>query len=350
MSIIYGTLERLETDNLTPSYNQENADSSLLAVESRGFLVKTLAAAVMVVLTGTSLMLWRQSVESGGPRDLSTSVDVNESLASGKPHFLLSPASMGEQSTLPLEPTGPDSETPAAQGAVPSVPTLMDAVLAMDKQPIAEKDGPLELDATEEPVFAAAERVDTVSAPVAKAEPVQAVPEENDQTPSREAAQTVEVAEVIDQARIALSRGRYQQALSTLETLGPAPENRADIWLIKGSAQLGIGQLDQAENSFATAQTLAPDNAQIAVQQAILRQERGDHVTALQILKGAAIRHPNVPEIFLNQGYSQQALGAVSDARRSFREYLNMTEGRSMFLQQRSVVKEWLAQVSSFRQ
>jgi tetratricopeptide (TPR) repeat protein len=124
------------------------------------------------------------------------------------------------------------------------------------------------------------------------------------------------------------------------------PERRADYWLVKGSAHLGLGQLDLAEKAFAAAQPLAPDNAQIAVQRAIIQQENGDHASALQILEDAATRHPDVPEIFLNQGYSQQALGAVRDARRSFRIFLKISEGRSLYGEQRKAVKQWLAQFS----
>jgi hypothetical protein len=62
-----------------------------------------------------------------------------------------------------------------------------------------------------------------------------------------------------------------------------------------------------------------------------------------------AIRHPDVPEIYLNQGYSEYALGAVRDAERSFRAFLKLTESRSLYVQQRQVVTEWLAQVSSLQ-
>ena len=146
---------------------------------------------------------------------------------------------------------------------------------------------------------------------------------------------------------MALSRGDYQRALFSLEKLDPIPEDRSDFWLIKGSAHLGAGQLDPAGAAFAAAHALAPHNTQIAVQQAILKQEQGDHAGALQILDQAAARHPDVPEIYLNQGYSQLALGAVRDAKGSFRTFLQITEGRSLYSQQRIAVIEWLAQAST---
>ena len=162
-----------------------------------------------------------------------------------------------------------------------------------------------------------------------------------------DAPETNTVDGVIEQAGDALSRGRYEQALATLEKLSPVPEHRVDYWLVKGNAYLRVGQLDSAEKALASAQRLAPRNAQIAVQRAILKQEKGDHVTALQILQEAGEHNPDVPEIFLNQGYSEQALGAVQDARRSFRIFLRITEGRSLYTRQRKLVVEWLAQFPS---
>jgi tetratricopeptide (TPR) repeat protein len=154
------------------------------------------------------------------------------------------------------------------------------------------------------------------------------------------------IDQAIERARVALSRGQYLQALSGLESLEAVPANRADYWLVKGSALLATGQLEAAQAAFATAQSLAPDNPQIAVQQAIVQQEQGDHLAALRILQAAAGRHPDVPEIFLNQGYSQLALGAESQARGSFRTFMQLTENRTLYLQQRQAVERWLRQLS----
>ena len=205
-----------------------------------------------------------------------------------------------------------------------------------------------------EPIAAVAgTNISLVNAPSAKPKPKPKLAVPHKQQPKAQLAGVGRTAEpntvdrVIEQAGYALSRGRYQQALVALEKLSPIPDRRVDYWLIKGNAHLRIGQLDSAEKALALAQALAPMNAQIAVQRAILRQEKGDHVTALRLLKDAGERNPNVPEIFLNQGYSEQALGAVQDARRSFRVFLRITEGRSLYTEQRKLVNEWLAQFPS---
>jgi Flp pilus assembly protein TadD len=152
------------------------------------------------------------------------------------------------------------------------------------------------------------------------------------------------VDEAVEFGRIALSRGQYQQALSALDALHPVPGRRADFWLIKGSAHLGLGQLGMAESAFSSAHSLAPNNVQIAVQRAIIKQEKGDHPEAVKLLQDAAALQPDMPEVLLNLGYSQLALGAIRDAKSSFRIFLRLTEGRSLYEQQRKSVNEWLAQ------
>jgi tetratricopeptide (TPR) repeat protein len=164
---------------------------------------------------------------------------------------------------------------------------------------------------------------------------------------SNDRVEAGKVDETLEKARRTLARGQYPQTLAILDTLSPVPEQRVDYWLLKGSAHLGLGQLDPAEQALESAQLMAPDNAQITVQRAILKQEKGDHPGALQILGDAATHHPDVPEIYLNQGYSRLELGDARDARRSFQVFLRLTEGRSLYEEQRKAVNEWLAQFPS---
>ncbi|TNE79773.1 MAG: tetratricopeptide repeat protein [Gammaproteobacteria bacterium] len=105
-------------------------------------------------------------------------------------------------------------------------------------------------------------------------------------------------------------------------------------------------QLNQAEEAFEAAQTLLPDQPQIAVQLAIINQEKGDHEKAIKILSKAAESHPNVPEIFLNQGYSLLTLGAVREAEHNFRIFMRMTERRAVYTEQRQAVKQWLGKAA----
>jgi len=350
MSIIYATLERLETDDPPLELKKKEINSPPLLVEPGGSPKKTVATALLLVMAGANALLWYWSNEAGVRPNPVPATPVSQSVASGKSEHALLPASVEEQPSVSLPSIESDRDTTTERHVASVEATLTHSLTDTDKQHIAQEKVIPTRDSIEQPSRVAGEGVEPVSSPVVKPETSNAEQVDRKQILPADTAHEDGVEEVIEQARLALSRARYQRALSTLETLKRVPDNRADYWLIKGSAHLGIGQLDLAEMAFASAQELVPDNAQIAVQQAILKQEKGDHAGALQILKGATVRHPNVPEIFLNQGYSQQASGFEREARRSFRAFLKLTEGRSVYEPQRRAVKEWLAPVSSIQE
>lgn len=154
------------------------------------------------------------------------------------------------------------------------------------------------------------------------------------------------VDRVVDEARNALSLGNYADALAALESVPDVSEHRADYWLVKGSAHLALGMLEAAENSLGKADSVATGNPQVAVQLAIVKQEKDDHPAALRILSDAAADNAHVPEIFLNMGYSQLALGDQPEAQRSFRTFMKLTQNRSRYQQQREALQRWLQQAS----
>ena len=367
MSIIYGTLERLESDEPPLTSSRERASSTGQAVEPRGLPIKTLVTALLFALTGANLLLWYWSHEAGA-RHYSTPAAVpNQTVvpeisdhrpasaaAVSTAAVSTGAASTGAVSTAavstaavdtpakPLESSESNSGTATEREAAAMKSVPAGEIVEANAQPDTEVQGASRPESIEESVALADESVSQVSSMVLKPGAVSAESANPIQIFSSNTVRQAGIEEVIEGARLALSRGQYQQALQSLERLQPIPDNRPDFWLIKGSAHLGNGQLDLAEVAFTSAQLLAPDNVQIALQQAILKQEKGDHAGALHILKALADRHPDVPEIFLNQGHSLYALGAEREARRSFRVFLRLTEGRSLYMQQRKAIKEWL--------
>ena len=362
MSVIYATLERLEAEQPALVDKAGVGVSPSVSGEPRRLTSKMLAAAIAVVLAGVTLMSWRGSEQPAVVEQMASYVEASQYVEARKVERQLPVVSADDPVTAPA---------PVDEAAGAETPTV---ALAEVAQPATGSESEERVAAVSESESQIAAAVDPVAEPTAARETVQPAatvaveePEQPAAGPATVSVEPVEPVEpvaqqqvawaaiapqhdvenAIEEARQALSRGRYYQALSTLEQLDPVPENRADVWLIKGSAHLGIGQLDQAEVAFASARALAPDNAQIAVQQAILRQEQGDHPGALEILNAAAARHPNVPEVYLNKGYSEQALGGVREAQRSFRIFLQLTEARSLYDPQRQVVQGWLAQVSA---
>ncbi len=386
MSIIYSTLERLEKEGpVQAEYLDVNGSNQGLdrgsntAVTplqfggSRSFPVKTLLVAAILVLAGTVLMVvWPGSIPFNTSRELPPVMADRPGVEAVKAEHQLPLVTPAEK--VSVEPKADHQTTETVEQVNPSIVASVSGLPETDSE---IREGHFVEDKSPSPADAAgiSNRTSTEETPgqdpsdVPSADVLNipsganAPAEKNgiEQVASGERKQVTESAsssdvtrpekieDILETARLALSDGQYQQVFSVMETLSPVPEHRADFWLVKGSAHLGLGQLDLAEKAFESAQALLPDHALIAVQRSIVSQEKGDHAGALQILRNAARQHPNVPEIFLNQGYSQQALGEIRDAGYSFRTFLKLTEGRSLYAEQRKAVNQWLAQTSSVR-
>ncbi len=346
MSIIYSTLERLEADSGLPEARMDCLGTERRPAGRRFFPVRSATIAIVLLVAGIAMTFWQPLAQGGGIGAVPVVMVPSRDDARWVP----------DQPILPVEPGAEPAAAPRAtpatgrQEPIQLAGVTYEAVIAPEPtraalpektaapEELAEPERPAQ---PETPAPVSPRAAATPAAAVASAEPEQVAWAESSAVAP---VQTSATDAAIEQARLALASGGYPRALAALAALDPIPENRADFWLVKGSAHLGLGQLEQAELAFASARTLMPDNAQIAVQQAILRQEQGDHPGALRILEAVAQRHPDVPEIFLNQGYSQQALGAVTEAKRSFRVFLRLTDGRALYMQQREAVRAWLAQ------
>lgn len=348
MSIINDTLNRLEMDSPIPAGNPGRSGSPPPAVKPMGLPLKLLATAMLVVFAGTSLVVWYGQAHMAGSTGVSPAAVSSQTVPAAKSDHQQSPVSAGQP--VPPEPQlavqQQEGVAMDAQSAVPQDARPADRVSEAVVEPMPASDAAPQPRPSDKPVVAVKAKPVATKAKTAKSEPERAVSRKRQQKASvAQTAQPSPVDTAVERARLALSQGRYQQALLALDALSRAPEHRADFWLMKGSAHLALGQLESAEKAFALAHPLAPGNAQIAVQLAILKQEKGDHTSALKILESAASTHPDVPEVFLNLGYSQQELGAQGDAGRSFRTFLRMTEGRSLYAEQRKVVDAWLSQL-----
>jgi Flp pilus assembly protein TadD len=67
-------------------------------------------------------------------------------------------------------------------------------------------------------------------------------------------------------------------------------------------------------------------------------QERGDHAAAVRLLGEARELAPKSPQIYLNLGYSNDALNLTAEAERNYRHFLSMTEGDNSYAEQRKHV------------
>ena len=73
------------------------------------------------------------------------------------------------------------------------------------------------------------------------------------------------------------------------------------------------------------------------------KQQRGDHGTALQLLKEAQKLAPAMPEVQLNIGYSNDTMGdRLLEAKTAYKLFLDLTEGNSAYFTVRKKVMERL--------
>ncbi len=132
--------------------------------------------------------------------------------------------------------------------------------------------------------------------------------------------------------------GEYKKSIKILR---PVLFNKKENWEILfwiGSAKLGLGLYNEADDYFKKALTLNLKIPQLWIQRAIIAQEKNEHRRALTFLQKAQALAPNSPEILLNIAYSNDALGDQNGAVFAYRDFLSLTRNNSQFFQQRQAV------------
>jgi Flp pilus assembly protein TadD len=367
MSIIYSTLERLETG----SVSGETAPTQYSSSNRRGRAFVALALGLGAVISVAGYVGWQylQGAAAGHVQvppiahvESGTGLDTIE--AGAKLPLKAEAKPVPKENTRPSRqegvtdtPTGysiPEAARPApsnsdvvAESKVSTEPERPESTSGTRGPANAEASA--EVSVHKEAMLAAEERSPT-DEDVSSAGSSRTVTKSGGEfsgTPLLSSSEQPDLIDTaVDEARQALAHGNYSQALAALESDADVPEYRADYWLVKGSAYLALGMLESAERCLNKAGSAAPGNPQVAVQLAIVIQERDDHAAALQILAEAAAENAHVPEIFLNMGYSQLAIGAESEAQRSFRTFMKLTRDRSRYRQQREALERWLQQAA----
>ena len=94
-----------------------------------------------------------------------------------------------------------------------------------------------------------------------------------------------------------LANGQFQEAATRLLELenraqDPKPALLAEMRKMRGAAQLGLGQVSEAQASYEEAATLLPTDAEAALGACVASLRRGDRAAALAHAKDAAQRDP----------------------------------------------------------
>lgn len=156
--------------------------------------------------------------------------------------------------------------------------------------------------------------------------------------------------ELIAAARGALRSGQYSVAVSRAREITSEHPEQWEGWFVLGSAELASGNLPAADQALERASRLNHRSAAVVTQRALVAQERRDHGQAVRLLEEAKQLSPRLPEIHLNLGLSQEALGNTAAAEASYQSFLRLTDKSSVsgaYSAQRGYVMEKLRQQPS---
>jgi len=130
----------------------------------------------------------------------------------------------------------------------------------------------------------------------------------------------------------------YAEASSNAQVLARDFPERWEPWFWLGTAQLALGQMDAADSALEHAGRLDPAVARVWIQRGVVAQERGDHAAALKMLNQARTLSPKSAQIYLDLGYSYDALKLAIEAENNYRLFLSLTEGNDSYAAQRNHV------------
>ncbi|WP_447969401.1 tetratricopeptide repeat protein [Nitrospira sp. M1] len=135
----------------------------------------------------------------------------------------------------------------------------------------------------------------------------------------------------IVKARLLIQQQSHAEAIAVLQPLFILPPATWEPWFWMGTAQFGLGELDKAEDAFMEGLVRDDTVPYLWVQRAVIEQQRGQYGKAMDALRQAELLDPKLPEVQLNLAYNLEQQGQVNLARRHYRQYLTLTEGRSAY-------------------
>lgn len=128
---------------------------------------------------------------------------------------------------------------------------------------------------------------------------------------------------LVQSARALLARGRPAQALDDARKATAIAAQMPDAWMVLGEVQLTLGVLDEADKAFRQTLTLAGDDAIVLRHLGMVQLERGDMQAAQDTLLRARKLSPDDPQVWLTIAAVRQrardAAGAVAALQETLR-------------------------------
>lgn len=135
----------------------------------------------------------------------------------------------------------------------------------------------------------------------------------------------------LHRARELIQNGEYKEAQAMLSPLFHDPPVTWEPWFWMGTAYLGAGQLDQADQYFLSGLARNDKVPQLWIQRALVAQQQGSFQLAVHELRQAEALQPDLPHVHLNMGYAYERMGNNRLANQYFGRFLQLTEGQPEF-------------------
>ncbi|MGE0472337.1 MAG: tetratricopeptide repeat protein [Nitrospirales bacterium] len=148
------------------------------------------------------------------------------------------------------------------------------------------------------------------------------------------------------QGRHLIRAGQYKEALAVLSTLFDSPPEDWEPWFWMGTAYLGKGDLEQADQYFLSGLARNDKVPQMWIQRALVAQQRGEYQLAIHELRQAESLQPDLPHLHLNMGYAYDQLGNKRLANQYYGKFMQLSEGNPDFFATRKKILDRYTQAS----
>lgn len=128
---------------------------------------------------------------------------------------------------------------------------------------------------------------------------------------------------------------KYEDAVALLSPLFHDPPVKWQPWFWMGTALLGKGDMEQADQFFLSGLARNDKVPQLWIQRALVAQQRGDFQLAIHELRQAESIEADIPHIHLNMGYAYERLGNDRLANQYYEKFLKLSEGQPTFFSTR---------------
>ena len=142
-------------------------------------------------------------------------------------------------------------------------------------------------------------------------------------------------ANQLGHAQQLIRSGEYEDAVALLSPLFHDPPVKWQPWFWMGTALLGKGDIEQADQFFLSGLARNDKVPHLWIQRALVAQQRGDYQLAIHELRQAESLDADIPHIHLNMGYAYEQLGNDRMANQYYGKFLKLSEGNPTFFSTR---------------